>query len=528
MFKFLRSNAKFFYWIIAATFIAFIFVAWGMDVSGTRGGPGQGSAAIGSVNGTDIPAFAYDRAVREVQASMRQNAPDRPLSANQVALAQDQAWEGLVREAIMNKEIERLGLAVTDDELLKIFRETPPPEVLQAFTDENGQPDMQAYYAALGNPASGINWTQVEAWVRQTVPQRKLAGILSGGATVSEDAVRELYIGQSGRVVAEYMGLAYADLAEDYEASDEEIQAYYDSHAGQFKQPARGLCKVASWEIEPSEADFDEVRDLAVEVKQSIEAGDQSFEDAAAVYSEDASASTGGDLGTFDRTRMVDDFTAAAFALPVGQISDPVETQFGFHLIEVLEQEMEDDEVARIHARHILLKVEPSEATREAIYQRAADFQNAVNADTFMDLAAQDSTCEALTPRPFNEGRDIPGIAQSAVGGRFVFRAEVGQVSPQFFTDRSVYVVLAEGQEPAGPRALDDVRGQVSLSLKRERQLADARARVREVSAHDGGVAGRRVRRRVEGQGPLEVGQGLGVTGVGSQQAADQQSRLGC
>jgi len=144
----------------------------------------------------------------------------------------------------------------------------------------------------------------------------------------------------------------------------------------------------------------------------------------------------------------------------------------------VLEQEMEDDEVARIHARHILLKVEPSEATREAIYQRAADFQNAVNADTFMDLAAQDSTCEALTPRPFNEGRDIPGIAQSAVGGRFVFRAEVGQVSPQFFTDRSVYVVLAEGQEPAGPRALDDVRGQVSLSLKRERQLADARAQL--------------------------------------------------
>lgn len=475
MFKFLRSNAKFFYWIIAATFIAFIFVAWGMDVAGSRGGAARGGTAVGSVNGIEISAQAYDRAVRNAQNSMSQNAPDRTLNANQVALAQEQAWNGLIREVLMTAEIERLGLGITDDEILSIFRDTPPPEILQAYVDETGQPDMQAYYADLGNPNGRINWNQAEAWVRQSVPQRKLMSILTDGVTVSDDAVRELYVGQSGRAVAEYMGVAFADLAKDYEPTDAEIQAYYEAHPGEFHKPARGLCKVASWEIEPAQADFDEVRDLAVEVKQSIEDGEQSFADAAAIYSEDSSASNGGDLGTFDRTRMVDSFTEAAFSLPVGQISDPVQTQFGYHLIEVLEQEMEDDEVARVHARHILLKVEASDATRESIYERARDFHSAVNAANFMELAQADSTCKSLSPRPFNEGRDIPGLPQSAVGSRFVFRAESGQISPRFFTDGHVYVVLAEGLEPEGPRPLEDVKGQVTMSLKRERQRDEAR-----------------------------------------------------
>ncbi|MEZ4389330.1 MAG: SurA N-terminal domain-containing protein [Candidatus Krumholzibacteriia bacterium] len=477
MFKFLRSNAKFFYWIIAATFIAFIFVAWGMDVSGSRGAH-RGGNAIGAVNGVEISAMAYDNAVRQVQASMRRNAPDRPITANQAAMAQDQAWQQLVRERIMLDEIQRLGLTVTDAEILQIFRESPPPEILQAFTDENGQPDLQAYQAALGNPDSGINWREVENYVRQNVPRQKLAQIITAGVTVSDDSVRELYVNQTGRVVAEYMGVALNDLAADYEPSDEEIQAYYQANGGLYQQGRRGLAKVAVWEVKASESDYAEVRDLALEIKRSIESGEQTFEAAAAVYSEDATADSGGDLGTFDRNRMVAPFTEAAFSLPVGQISDPIRTEFGYHLIEVLEQEKENGEVARVHARHILLKVEPSEETRDAIYQHVNEFRTAVNRTTFLTTAGEDSTCQVLTPRPFLEGRDIPGLAQSSAGGRFVFRAKIGAISPIYSTDQNLYVVLADGTEPAGPRPLEEVRGQVSMALKRERQRTEAEAKL--------------------------------------------------
>jgi peptidyl-prolyl cis-trans isomerase D len=476
MFKFLRSNAKFFYWIIAATFVAFIFLAWGMDVAGSRGGAPRGGDTIGEVNGQPISAWQYDRAVQTIQENFRRNAQGRELTTNQVALARAQAWDQMVREAILAQEVEARGLTVSDDEVLRIFKENPPPELLQMFADENGQPDMQAYYAALGNPDSGIDWAEVEAWVRRTIPRQKLIQMITAGVSVSETEVRELYERQTQRFVAEYVGVELKSLLEDHEPSEQEIQAYYEAHPGDYWQAEQATVRAVAWELAPAPSDYDEVRQLALEIKNEIESGERTFEDAAAVYSEDGTADAGGDLGTFDRNRMVEPFTEVAFSLPVGEISDPVETQFGYHLIEVLEQETDEEgEVARVHARHILLRITPSEATRDAVFEHAEDFRARVTAENFLTLAEQDTTAEVLDPRPFAEGRDIPGLRQSAAGGRFAFLAEPGEISPVLSTDDHVYIVMAEGIEPAGPQPLEDVRGQVELAVKREKQTEEAR-----------------------------------------------------
>jgi len=478
MFKFLRSNAKFFYWVIAATFIAFIFLAWGMDMSGSAG-RGPSTNAVGSVNGADISAYYYEQVVQNLTANYRRQSPDRPLTANQVSMAREQAWEQIVRDAILEQEVNRRGLTVSDDEIIRIFKESPPPQILQYFVDESGRPDIEAYYAALGNN-SQFNWADAENMVRRSVPREKLMNILTAGVSISDDEVREIYNQQTRKSVAEYMGVLMADLAPDYEPSDSEIQAYYDAHPGNYQQAPQGLAKVASWEVAASAADFDEVRELALTVKNEITSGQKTFEEAAAVYSEDGSATNGGDLGTFDRNRMVDAFTDAAFSLPVGEISEPVQTQFGFHIIEVLEQETEEGEteVARVHARHILLKVTAGDATRDAVYERANEFRNTVTATDFLTLADSDTTCQVLSPRPFFKGRDLPGLRQSATGGQFVFRAEPGDISPLYYSDDHVYVVLCEGVQPAGPQDLEKVRSQIVLALKREKQEAEGRAKL--------------------------------------------------
>ena len=359
--------------------------------------------------------------------------------------------------------------------MLRIFKESPPPELLAAFADETGQPDMNAYYASLGQRGAGIDWPQVENWVRASVPRQKLMQMVTAGVSVSEAEVRQLYREQTARFVAEYIGQELTEVAQDYQPTEEEILTHYADHPGDYWQGPQASARVVRWAVEPAPSDHQEVRELALEIKAEIESGERTFAEAARLYSEDGSAEAGGDLGTFDRNRMVAPFTEAAFSLPVGQISEPVETQFGYHLIEVLEQEEEDGELARVKARHILLKVTPSDATRDAIFERATQLRERLTEQNFLTVAGQDTTADVLEPRPFFEGRDIPGVRQSAAGTRWAFDADAGEISPVFQTDEAVYIVMAEGVTEAGPQPLDQVRGQVELALKRERQAEAAR-----------------------------------------------------
>ena len=73
----------------------------------------------------------------------------------------------------------------------------------------------------------------------------------------------------------------------------------------------------------------------AEKLKKEIENGEITFEDAAKKYSTCPSGKNGGDLGYFGRNMMVKEFEDAAFTLPLGKVSDPVQTQFGYHLIKV-------------------------------------------------------------------------------------------------------------------------------------------------------------------------------------------------
>jgi len=76
-------------------------------------------------------------------------------------------------------------------------------------------------------------------------------------------------------------------------------------------------------------------KDDATKLKNDIDSGKISFEDAAKKYSKCPSGQRGGDLGPFGKGQMVKPFEDAAFSLPLNQVSDPVQTQFGYHLIKV-------------------------------------------------------------------------------------------------------------------------------------------------------------------------------------------------
>ncbi len=478
MFQFLRSQAKMFYWVIAGSFVLFGFFMYAGDTGCRAGGSGAaGAGIIGTVNGEPLSAQNYDLAVRQQVAAMRQQSPERELNSNQYAMAQDRAWTLMVQDALIQKAIDERKIKVTDQEILDVLTNNPPAEILAPYRTEDGQLDLNRYYADLQNPEN--DWSDIENYVRQLLPRQKLTEEIAAGAVVSEEEVRLEYVRQSGLAMAEYFGIAFGDISDGYNPTDAEISAWYAAHPDDYRHDGLAACKVVRFAKAASSADEKEVLDSLTEVRQDILSGKLDFATAARQFSDDTGSGTrGGDLGTFDRNRMVPEFTKVAFGLPVGQISEPVRTKFGYHLIEVTAQETgADGEVVRITARHILQNVAPGPQTLDLIAESANGFRGRVDAGSFASTA-QAEAHEMLSPAPVARGRDIPGLAMSIMGTNWLFTAKAGTVSPVFENDDCYYVLLAERIDPAGIRTLDEVRSQIMLALRKQHNAQVARQRL--------------------------------------------------
>ncbi|MBE6047676.1 MAG: peptidylprolyl isomerase [Clostridium sp.] len=115
--------------------------------------------------------------------------------------------------------------------------------------------------------------------------------------------------------------------------TDEEVKKYYDDNKAQFVEPATATAKHI---LVADEAE-------AKDIKAEIESKSISFEDAAKKYSTCPSKEQGGDLGNFRKGMMVPEFEEAAFNAEIGKVTDPVKTQFGYHLI-LVEDKTEEKE----------------------------------------------------------------------------------------------------------------------------------------------------------------------------------------
>ncbi len=120
----------------------------------------------------------------------------------------------------------------------------------------------------------------------------------------------------------------YQEVTKDVTVDEDEIKAYFDAHKDQFNEP----------EMVRARHILVKTEEEAVDIRKELEQGGE-FESLAKKYSTEPGADqSGGELGFFPRGRMVPEFEEAAFSLSVGEISQPVKTQFGYHLIKVEEK----------------------------------------------------------------------------------------------------------------------------------------------------------------------------------------------
>lgn len=510
--KTLRDNLKYLHWIlwlVLLIFVGMIFFEWG-GVNQRDQSLDQPAATVG---GEKVSYADFRRQHQQLEQYYRQQMGGNlaPELLQQLNLPV-QALDGLINDKILLIEARRLGLEATDAEVQRTILEVP------AFQDENGEFIGEERYKKLLRDNS-LSIDEFEKSVREDVLLTKLRTVLAQTVYVSDAEVEAAYREQAERAKIRYLQLPAAQLAEQAQVSPEELRAYYETHRQDFERPEqrrvqyllvdaillrRGL-EVPETELrayyDAHQDEFDQKeqvrarhiliqitperpREKALAEIQAVRAqleGGADFATLARERSEDeGTAARGGFLNYFGRGAMVKPFEDAAFAAQVGQLVGPVETDYGFHLIEVLDHResgvrLFEEVQGTIRARLA------GERSNELAETKARELAQKITQDAlktseqWQGLATESITIEK--PEPFGRNDSVPGIGRGTELVAKAFEAAVGDVSEPIKVPRGWAIFrLDEVLAPRVPELAEIESGvRQAATLDKQKQLAVAR-----------------------------------------------------
>lgn len=473
----MRESMKTILMILVLAFIATIVFDWGMGGFRTRGRGGAPHGVIAQVNGEDISYDEFSRAYQQELKQQREQSGEE-LENYQLQQIENQVYERLIQQRLLSKVADRMKLSATDEEIGEELWNNPPEFIRQspAFIDSTtGTFSMQLYQQALENPQLDRQWETVADYLRTVLPFQKLGDLINATPVVTDDDARIEYIKNNIKVRVNYLFFdASAFAGKENEPTEAEIKAYYEKHKEEYREKEKRVIDYVLFELKASPADSQAVWRQAQEILEDARSG-RNFAEMASLYSQDpGSAKSGGDLGWFKHSAMVKPFADAAFAAKPGEIVGPVASQYGLHIIKVEDRRKADGE-DEVKASHILLKIEPSTKTREAIRDDAAYLAETAK-ESGLKAAAEAEKRTVQTTPPFAAEGFIPGIGLEPRLGRFVFRAKLNEVSDVIYTESGYVVAQVTKIEKEHIPTLEQVRSRIVAALKAEQRTALAKA----------------------------------------------------
>ena len=515
----LREKTGIVLWVVIVAFVGLIVVEWGADYSSS--GQESGADAVGVINGRVVSHREFSERLKVVGAQ-RTQAGQEVDTGDLVR----EAWDDLVRYELVRQEIERLGIEVSDSELAHYTRLSPPLDIqaLEIFQTD-GQFDPAKYSQFITDPVAisdpmGRNLVRyVEQTLRQQLEINRLQSLVMETTQVSPASVKQHFADQNEKVEIEYLFVAATTVAEDEVGPTEaEVQAYFDAHQDELGNEEQVKVAHVFWARVPTSADSALVQEEAAELRQQIVDG-ADFADLAKAISDDAgSAATGGELGTFGRGRMVKPFEAAAFALKVGEISEPVLSRFGWHIIKLEDRTQDDDGEEQLKARHILMKIRPSRRTEEDLLTRVEEFQEEA-ARRGLEGAAERAGLEVHESPFLSRDSVVPGLGRGTTAlVNLMFANPEGEVSPWASNERGYWIAELTEKRPAGVPPLDEIRNRVERLVEAEKKVAMAGEKlvaIKQQIADGGGFAAAADAAELEVRRPDPFARNDMVPGVG-------------
>jgi peptidyl-prolyl cis-trans isomerase D len=361
MMRQLRANTKWIMLITALAFVGLMVFEWGMDYSGRTAGAAGG--IIARVNGENVTyeeyRVVYDNLYQQQQQMMAGSVPTA-----MIRQLEDAAFEQVIMQRLIEQELRRRGIGVSASEIRQAARFAPPPQFLEDelfMTD--GEFDLNRYHQFLASPAvSPQLLLQLEGYYREIIPRTKLYYQTTAGIFVPDAELWRMYRDAYETATIRFVSVDPEAVVADAEVTvtEEEIRRYYREHRDRLQREARASVRFIGMSRLPTRADTAAARERVERLRGEIAEG-ATFEAIA-----DREALESGELTVGPGMGLPPEFEEAALTLPVNRLSEPVLTQFGYHLIRV-ESRVGDQATVR----YLAVPIELTRESEDRILARA-------------------------------------------------------------------------------------------------------------------------------------------------------------
>ncbi|MDH3636962.1 MAG: SurA N-terminal domain-containing protein [Gammaproteobacteria bacterium] len=499
-------------WVIVFL-ISIPFALWGINEYFA----GVDEINVAEINGVEIDQQTYRAALEDRRDALSRALGTRadPELINSKAFRRG-VLDGLIQRTLLVNDATDKGFRVSNEQLRRYIESAPQFQRDGVFDTDLYQQVVSGYrYTTTGfeerlrqenvlqQVRSGFtdsafvtvsdmdtllrHFQQKRAFQYVTISPEEFRDVIE----VSDAEIEQDYQSNSSlyetpeQIKTQYVRLAVSDLKGEVNVGEDELRSIYENNAQRFTTPERRKASHILIQVKESDSEdrVAELREKAESLLQQIKDGAE-FAELAREHSEDpGSAAQGGDLGFVEKGAMVEPFESALYKLADGEISAPVRTQFGFHLIKLTElvpqvqqtfdevrSQLEEEEVRR-QAEDLFL--DRAETFRNLVYEQPETLDN-VSEELKLPL----QTSEWFSRNLGAEG----GISENAKFRETAFSDEVyaeGLNSETLELDRDTLVALRKLElKPEALRPLQDVRDRIVEKLKAEK----ARERVRVLS----------------------------------------------
>jgi peptidyl-prolyl cis-trans isomerase D len=509
----MRRHKNWLKWSLALVVLAFVLL---YIPSFLRGSNGAGlNDAIATVDGRDITASqfrrAYQRQMQQYRAAYGSSMDERLLK--QLGIDQ-RIVQQLVEEEAALAEARRLGISASDEEVRTRILAIP------AF-QENGQfIGYDRYRQMLQMQEPPVRENEFEEQVRRSIVTEKLQAALTNWITVTDAEVEADYKKRNEKVKLAVVAMPLDKFREGVKVDDSEVAAWFEQHKNEYRIPEKRKVRYALVDVqaireriqaspqdvqryyEDNQQQYStpeqvrashillklEGKDEAAVKKQAEDLSAQAkggadFAELAKKYSQDDSNNTkGGDLDFFGRGQMVGDFDKVAFAMKPGEVSDPVKTEFGYHVIKLTDKRAASQRPLTEVQAQIADQIRWQRAQDEA--QRTADdVARQMKKPSDLDTVAKPRGLVVADSGMFARDEPIAGLGMAPAAAEQAFDLKDGEISGAIRTPQGFAFVTVTGKQDAYTPKLDEVKARVRDDVLKKKAGEVARERAAAIAA---------------------------------------------